>query len=109
LKIVTIGYGVGRGGKVRRGGREGSKRPANTSNQVKRRGRERQTVKENLVSNCTHDMYSTPVDLSFSYLRSAVEASLDTKNVQMEANTTFKPSDNPAKKFRPLRNSLVLV
>jgi hypothetical protein len=32
-------------------------------------------------------MYSTPVDLSFSYLRSAVEASLDTKKVQMEPNT----------------------
>jgi hypothetical protein len=32
-------------------------------------------------------MYSTPVDLSFFYLRSAVEASLDTKKVQMEPNT----------------------
>ncbi len=32
-------------------------------------------------------MYSTPVDLSFVYLRSAVEASLDTKKVQMEPNT----------------------
>ncbi len=31
-------------------------------------------------------MYSTPVSLSFSYLRSAVEASLDTKKVQMEPN-----------------------
>jgi hypothetical protein len=31
-------------------------------------------------------MYSTPVDLSFSYLRSAVEASLDTKKVHMEPN-----------------------
>ncbi len=31
-------------------------------------------------------MYSTPVDLSFSYLRSAVEASLDIKKVQMEPN-----------------------
>ncbi len=32
-------------------------------------------------------MYSTPVDLSFSYLRSAVEASLDIKKVHMEPNT----------------------
>ncbi len=31
-------------------------------------------------------MYSTPVDLSFSYLRSAVEASLDIKKVQVEPN-----------------------
>ncbi len=31
-------------------------------------------------------MYSTPVDLSFSYLCSAVEASLDTKKVQVEPN-----------------------
>ncbi len=31
-------------------------------------------------------MYSTPVDLSFSYLRSPVEASLDTKKVQVEPN-----------------------
>ncbi len=54
-------------------------------------------------------MYSTPIDLSFSYLRSAVEASLDTKKFQMEPNTTFKPSDNPAKKFRPLRNRFVIV
>ncbi len=32
-------------------------------------------------------MNSTPVDLSFSYLRSAVEASLNRKKVQVEPNT----------------------
>ncbi len=31
-------------------------------------------------------MDSTPIDLSFSYLRSAVEASLDIKKVQVEPN-----------------------
>jgi hypothetical protein len=31
-------------------------------------------------------MYSTPIDLSFSYRRSAVEASLDIKKVQVEPN-----------------------
>jgi hypothetical protein len=31
-------------------------------------------------------MYSTPVDLSFSYLRSAVEASLDIKKDQIDLN-----------------------
>jgi hypothetical protein len=31
-------------------------------------------------------MYSTPVDLSFSYLRSAVEASLDIKKNQVDPN-----------------------
>ncbi len=31
-------------------------------------------------------MYSTPVDLSFSYLRSAVEASLDIIKDQVEPN-----------------------
>jgi hypothetical protein len=31
-------------------------------------------------------MYSTPADLSSSYLRSAVEASLDIKKVQVEPN-----------------------
>jgi hypothetical protein len=31
-------------------------------------------------------MYSTPVDLSFSYLRSAVEASLDIKKDQVDPN-----------------------
>jgi hypothetical protein len=41
------------------------------------RGRgERQTAELYPVSNCTHVMYSTSIDLSFSYLRSAVEASL---------------------------------
>ncbi len=34
-------------------------------------------------------MYSTRVDLSFSYLRSAVEASLDIKKVQMEPNRVY--------------------
>ncbi len=37
-------------------------------------------------------MYSTPVspvDLSFSYLRSAVEASLDIKQVQVEPNNWY--------------------
>ena len=34
-------------------------------------------------------MYSTHVDLSFSYLRSAVEASLDIKKVQMEPNRVY--------------------
>jgi hypothetical protein len=31
-------------------------------------------------------VYSTPVDLSFSYLRSAVEASLDIKKDQVDPN-----------------------
>ncbi len=31
------------------------------------------------VSNCIHDMSSFPLDLSFSYLRSAVEASMELK------------------------------
>ncbi len=31
-------------------------------------------------------MYSTPVDLSFAYLRSAVEASLDIKKDQVDPN-----------------------
>ncbi len=34
-------------------------------------------------------MYSTPVDLSFSYLRSAVEASLDIKKDQVDPNNDF--------------------
>ena len=34
-------------------------------------------------------MYSTPIDLSFSYLRSAVEASLDIKKVQIEPNMVY--------------------
>ncbi len=34
-------------------------------------------------------MYSTPVDLSFSYHRSAVEASLDIKKVQVEPNRVY--------------------
>ncbi len=34
-------------------------------------------------------MYSTPIDLSFSYLRSAAEASLDIKKVQMEPNRVY--------------------
>ncbi len=34
-------------------------------------------------------MYSTPIDLSFSYLRSAVEAYLDIKKVQMEPNRVY--------------------
>ncbi len=34
-------------------------------------------------------MYSTPIDLSFSYLLSAVEASLDVKKVQMEPNRVY--------------------
>ncbi len=45
-----------------------------------------QKAKQCLVSNCTQDMYSTPVELSFFCLRSAVEASIDTKMVQMEPN-----------------------
>jgi hypothetical protein len=35
-------------------------------------------------------MYSTPVDLSFSYLRSAVEASLDIKKDQVDPNISNK-------------------
>ncbi len=31
-------------------------------------------------------MYSTPVDLSFSYIRSAVEVSLDTNKDQVDPN-----------------------
>jgi hypothetical protein len=34
-------------------------------------------------------MYSTHLDLSFSYLRSAVGASLDIKKVQMEPNRVY--------------------
>jgi hypothetical protein len=34
-------------------------------------------------------MCSTPIDLSSSYLRSAVEASLDIKKVQMEPNRVY--------------------
>ncbi len=34
-------------------------------------------------------MYSTPIDLSFSYNPSAVEASLDIKKVQMEPNRAY--------------------
>jgi hypothetical protein len=34
-------------------------------------------------------MYSTPINLSFSYLRSAVEASLDMKKVQIEPNMVY--------------------
>ncbi len=34
-------------------------------------------------------MYRTPVNLSFSYFRSAVEASLDIKKVQMESNRVY--------------------
>ena len=36
--------------------------------------------------NCSYAMYSTPIDLSFSYLRSAVEASLDIKKDQVDSN-----------------------
>ena len=35
-------------------------------------------------------MYSTPVDLSFSYLLSAVEASLDIKKDQVDPNISNK-------------------
>ncbi len=42
------------------------------------------------VSNCNYVMYSTPVDLSFSYLRSSVEASLDIKKDQVEPNRPNK-------------------
>jgi hypothetical protein len=38
------------------------------------------------VSNCIHDMCSFPFNISFSYLLSAVEASLDIKKVHMEPN-----------------------
>jgi hypothetical protein len=34
-------------------------------------------------------MYSTPIHLSFSCLRSAVEASLNIKQVQMEPNRVY--------------------
>jgi hypothetical protein len=49
-------------------------------------------------------MYSTPVDLSFSYLHSAVEASLDTKKDQVDSNSAkFLPSakDFECAKFLP--------
>ncbi len=49
-------------------------------------GGEGQTAKLCLVSNCTHIMYSTPIDLSFSYLRSAEEASQDKKKEQVDLN-----------------------
>jgi hypothetical protein len=39
-------------------------------------------------------MYSTPFDLSFSYLRSAVEAFLDIKKVRMEPNIVDQASIN---------------
>ncbi len=85
LKTVLMGYGVREGGKVRKGGRERVARDQLTP--LIRSEGGGQTAKQCLVSNCTHDMYSTPVDLSFFYLGSAVEASLDTKNVQMEPNS----------------------
>ena len=34
-------------------------------------------------------MYSTPIDLSVSYLRSAVEASLDIKKDHVDPNSTY--------------------
>ncbi len=43
---------------------------------------------------CTHNMYSTPIDLSLSYLRSAVETSFDIKKVQMEPNRVYPVSLN---------------
>ncbi len=49
-------------------------------------GGERQTAEKCPVSNCTYAMYSTAIDLSFSYLRSAVEASLDIKKDQVDPN-----------------------
>ena len=39
-------------------------------------------------------MYSTPVDLSSSYLRSAVEAYLDIKMVQVEPNINKEVKEN---------------
>jgi hypothetical protein len=36
-------------------------------------------------------LHSTPVDLSFSYLRSAVEASLDIKKDQVDPNSYIHP------------------
>jgi hypothetical protein len=53
-------------------------------------------------------MYSTPVDLSFSYLRSAVESSFDIKKDQVDAN---KYIDNVLPKKRGVKrvtNRLVL-
>ncbi len=44
-------------------------------------------------------MYSTPIGLSFSYLRSAVEASLDIKKVQMEPNTLYVPCNTKTFQF----------
>ncbi len=42
------------------------------------------------VSNCIHGVCSFPFHLSFSYLRSAVEASLDMKKFHMERNNLHK-------------------
>jgi hypothetical protein len=41
-------------------------------------------------------MYSTPVDLSFSYLHSAVEASLKIKKDQVDLNTPLSREADPA-------------
>jgi hypothetical protein len=54
-------------------------------------------------------MYSTPVDLSFSYLRSAVEASLDTKKVQMEPNTPLSGEADSAASVLGLTPFVVLL
>jgi hypothetical protein len=84
-RLRGIGHEGGGGQGEKRGERGWQETCWRLLSGQKERG-ERQTAKYCPVSNCTHDMYSTPVDLSFSYLRSAVEASLDIKKVQMEPN-----------------------
>jgi hypothetical protein len=54
-------------------------------------------------------MYSTPVDLSFSYLRSAVEASLDIKKDQVDPNTPLSREADPAASVPGLTPFVVLL
>jgi hypothetical protein len=54
-------------------------------------------------------MYSTPVDFSFSYLRSAVEASLNTKKDQVDPNTPLSREVDPAASMPGLTPFVVLL
>jgi hypothetical protein len=83
LKTVQRGRGV-RGGQGERGER-GRWETNGASNQVVKRGEGRGKQVNNILFPTA--MYSTPVDLSFSYLRSAVEASLDIKKDQVDPNS----------------------
>ncbi len=86
LKTVPTGSGGGGGARWDRGEGESSQRPADASYQV-RGGRGEGKQPSNAFFPTAQ--YSTPVKLSFFYLRSAVEASLDTKKVQVEPNSVW--------------------